>query len=133
MPLCIFQDEPTLGHLEFPSNFEQFDKPKTIANVVEWINDSIKATQTLHSDYNQFGAGGAHNAIGSVAELEAQNQMSHSNDIEVTTCVAHQNEQAGPFASGLGDFVEPVNAELGNTLKKSHGIQVRLIECLFFL
>ncbi len=41
-------------------------------------------------------------------------------------CVVHQNERAGGYASGTHDFAQPVNPELGELLKKSHTIQVRL-------
>ena len=113
--------------MEFPSNFEQFTKNKTIENVVAWIEDSITATRTQHADYCQFVADGASNAIGSVAELEAQTRTRHSNDIGVTVCFAHQNEWSGAYARGMGDFAEPVNAELGDILRKSHEIQVSLL------
>jgi hypothetical protein len=68
----------------------------------------------------------ASNAIGSVAELEAQTRTERSNDIALDICIAHQNERAGGYASGTHDFVNPVNEDLGDVLKKSHTLQVRL-------
>jgi hypothetical protein len=95
-------------------------------NVVLWIKDTIKACKLRDEDFNQFTSDGASKAIGSVAEFESQTRTTRSNDIDLQICVSHQNERAAGFASGTHDFAEPVNAKLGELLKKSHGIQSRL-------
>jgi hypothetical protein len=124
--LLLFQTKPKLDTLEFPINFERFLKPKTIDNVVGWLNDSNSSAKIRDADVNQMSANGASNAIGSIAELEAQTRVNRPNDINLRICVAHQNNRAGGYASGIHDHAEPVNEELGVILKKSHGIQVRL-------
>ena len=78
------------------------------------------------SDINQMSADGASNAIGSILELEARGRVARSNDVELSICVAHQNERAGGYASGTQEYANPVNLELGEVLNKSHSIQVRL-------
>jgi hypothetical protein len=122
----FIQTTPSLSNLDFAANFEHFPKPKTIDNIVEWLNETIKALHLKQSDLNQVTADGASNAIGSVAEFESRTRSERDNDIGVDTCIAHQNERAGGYASGTLDFAEPVNLELGAVLKKSHGLQVRL-------
>ena len=77
----------------------------------------------IFSDFNQVTADGAGNAVGSVLEFEARSREERSNDIGVEVCISHQNERAGGYASGVLQFVEPVNEELGCILKKSHVIQ----------
>lgn len=122
----LFQVEPLMGNLEYPINFERFTLPKSIDNIVNWMKGSFTAVQVKPSDPSQMTADGASNAIGSVAELEAQTRTERSNDIGLDICVAHQNERAGGYASGTHDFVNPVNEDLGDVLKKSHTLQVRL-------
>lgn len=117
------QGHPTLSNLEYPINFEHFDKPKSIDNVVLWIKESMKAAKLVDSDVNQVTSDGASNAIGSMAEFEVQTRTNRSNDVDVGVCIAHQNQRSGQWASGLGDFANPVNPELGLILKKSHNIQ----------
>jgi hypothetical protein len=122
----FFQNKSKLDTLEFPLNFERFLQPKTIDNVVPWIKGSNTAAKIRDSDINQMSADGASNAIGSIAELEAQTRTTRSNDVSISICVAHQNNRAGGYASGMHDHADPVNVELGAVLKKSHGIQVRV-------
>ena len=120
------QGFPLIDILEYPANFESFDKPKTIENVVSWLNSSRDSVKVNASDINQMAADGASNAIGSVLELEARNRFDRSNDVDLSICIAHQNERAGGYASGTHEYAEPVNLPLGIILNKSHGIQVRL-------
>ena len=122
----LLQNKSKLDTLEFPLNFERFLQPKTIDNVVTWLKGSYTAAKIRDADINQMSADGASNAIGSIAKLEAQTRTTRSNDIGIIVCVAHQNNRAGGYASGMHDHAEPVNEELGQILKKSHGIQVRL-------
>ena len=97
--------------------------PKTIENVVEWMQCSTKCAKARASDISQMCADGATNASGSIAELETTTRTIRCNDTDVKTCVAHQNERAGGYASGTSDFANPVNVEMGLVLKKSHDIQ----------
>lgn len=117
--LHLFQSKSNLDNLEFPANFERCDQQKTIVNVLDWMNKTVEHTSMLYSDYNQVAADGAGNAVGSILEFEAQSREVRSNDIEVEVCIAHQNERAGGYASGVLQFAEPVNDELGKILKKS--------------
>lgn len=118
--------EPLTGNLEFPANFEHFKLSKTIDNVVDWMKGTFTAVKVQMSDLSQMTADGASNAIGSVAELEAQTRSERSNDIGLDICIAHQNERAGGYASGTHDFTNPINPGLGDVLKKSHTLQVGL-------
>lgn len=87
------------------------------------MQSSTKCAKVRASDISQLCADGASNASGSIAELETTTRTIRCNDTEVTTCVAHQNERAGGYASGTLDFANPVNVEMGLVLKKSHDIQ----------
>jgi len=126
LTFIIFQTTPILSDLDFPASFEHFPKPKTIENIVDWLNETMQVLKLKQSGLNQVTADGASNAIGSVAEFESRTRTERDNDISVDTCIAHQNERAGGYASGTLNFAEPVNVELGEVLKKSHGLQVRL-------
>ena len=90
------------------------------------MHDSVKALELLMSDFNQFVSDGASNAIGSIAEFESQTREERSNDISVQRCVSHNNELSLGYASGLLDYTDRVNEELGDILKKLHTSQVRL-------
>ncbi len=82
---------------------------------------------TLHNkDINQFLDDGASNAIGSIAEYESLSHPTRPNDVQLSVCFAHQNEQSGGYASGTITFAIPANKELSDILEKSHKIQVRL-------
>jgi hypothetical protein len=116
----------TLDNLEYILNFERFDKPKTCANVSDWIFESFSEALLCSGDINQFSADGASNAIGSIAEYEALSRPTRPNDVQLSVCFAHQNERSGGYASGTIAFAEPANKELGDILEKSHSVQVRL-------
>ncbi len=107
-------------------NFENFDKPKTCANVCDWMAESFVEASLTTQDINQLAADGASNAIGSIAEYESLTQPTPSNDVELSVCIANQNERLGGCASRTIAFAVPANQELGDILDKSHGIQVRL-------
>ncbi len=79
-----------------------------------------------NQDINQLAVDGASNAIGSIAKYESLAQPTRSNDVELSVCIAHQNERLGGYALGTIAFAVPANQELGDILDKSHGIQVRL-------
>eukprot|EP00956_Cyclotella_meneghiniana_P033656 scaffold98044_cov37-Cyclotella_meneghiniana.AAC.1 len=115
-----------LANLEYPINFESVKFSKTIENVVVWIDGSTKCTKFIESDFNEMSADGASNAIGSIAELETRTREHRANDVGISTCIAHQNQRSGGYASGTHDFANPVNVALGDILKKSHTLQVRL-------
>jgi len=117
------QSNPSLDVLHYAANFERFRKKKTIDNVFTWMMESLEELKLHHSDLNQVTADGAGNAIGSVAEFESKTRSFRGNDVEVEVCVAHQNERSGGYASGTIEFAEPVNAELGEILAKSHRLQ----------
>ena len=80
------------------------------------MQDSVKAIELLMSDFNQFVSDGASNAIGSIAEFESQTREERSNDISVQRCVSHNNELSLGYASGLLDYTDRVNEELGDIL-----------------
>jgi hypothetical protein len=126
MHFITIQIDAILDILEHPLNFEHFNVAKTIDNIVSWITTTTDVVTVKHSDFNQVTADGASNAIGSVAEYEAQTREERSNDIGVQVCVSHQNQRAGGYASGMHDHAVPVNVPLGTILKKSHTIQVRI-------
>jgi hypothetical protein len=75
-----------------------------------------------NQDINQLAADRASNAIGSIAEYESLAQLIRSNDVELSVCIAHQNERSGGYASGTIAFAVPANQELGDILDKSHRI-----------
>jgi hypothetical protein len=111
---------PLLSNLEFTANFEEFKKPKTIDNIATWMDDSINAIELLVADFCQFATDGASNAIGSIAEYKSQTREERSNDISVSRCcVSHNNKLSLGYASGLLDYANPVNVELGDILKKA--------------
>ena len=124
--LSFEQGFSKLANLEYPINFESVNFSKTIENVVMWIDESTKCTKFVASDFNEMAADGASNAIGSVAELETRTRVHRENDVSISTCLAHQNQRSGGYASGTHDFANPVNVALGEILKKSHTLQVRL-------
>jgi hypothetical protein len=88
--------------------------------------ESFVEASLTNQDINQLAADGASNAIGSIAEYESPAQLTRSNDVELSVCIAHQNEWSGGYASGTVAFAVPANQELGDILDKSHGIQVHL-------
>lgn len=88
--------------------------------------ESFSEARLNNKDINQFSADGASNAIGSIAEYEALSRITRPNDVQLSVCLAHQNERSGGYASGMIMFAEPANKELGDILEKSHRIQVRL-------
>jgi hypothetical protein len=67
LTFIIFQTTPILSDLDFPASFEHFPKPKTIENIVDWLNETMQVLKLKQSDLNQVTADGASNAIGSVA------------------------------------------------------------------
>lgn len=112
--------------LEYAANFERFKGTKSIENIVQWMNDCCKELHLKKADFNEFCADGASNAIGAVAEFEASSRTERSNSGDVTTCIAHQCQRSVGFASGTIDFATPANEALGDILKKSHEITVRV-------
>ena len=88
--------------------------------------ESLVEALLTNQDINQLAADGASNAIGSIAEYESLPQLTRSNDVELSVCIAHQNEWSGGYALERIAFAVPANQELGDILDKSHGIQVRL-------
>lgn len=117
---------PRLAVLEFVGNFERFEQAKTIANVVEWMEESIEELRIDDGDLNQLCADGASNASGSIAEYEALARTRRSNNVDIDVCISHQNQRSAGYASGTIDFADPVNEELGSTIRKSHDITVHV-------
>ncbi len=89
------------------------------------VESFVEASLT-NQDINQLAADGASNAIGSIAEYESLAQPIRSNDVELSVCIAHQNERSGGYALGTIAFEVPANQKLGDILDKGHGIQVHL-------
>ena len=118
--------QPNLECAEFVMNFEKFDKPKTIDNCAEWMDDSFRASRVKSGDFSQLCADGASNAIGSVVEYEVGSRKDRSGSLDFNVCYTHQNERSGIWASGSGDFKDQPNCELGAVLVKNHTIQTSL-------
>jgi hypothetical protein len=91
-----------------------------------WMVKSFVEASLTNQNINQLAADGASNAIGSIPEYESLAQLTCSNDVELSVCIAHQNERLGGYASGRIAFAVPANQELGDILDKSHGFQVHL-------
>ncbi len=89
----------------------QFNKPKTCANVSDWIMESFLEAIIHNKDINQFFANGALNAIGYIAEYESLFCPTCPNDVQLSVCFAHQNERSGGYASGTITFAVPANKE----------------------
>jgi hypothetical protein len=119
------QGKSQLGNLETVLNFEKFDKPKTVDNVSQWMDDSFEYATIQKSDLVHLAADGASNAIGAISEYESTSRTSRSNDVFFNICYAHQTNRSGGYASGTIKFAEAVNEELGDILNKNHAIQVR--------
>jgi hypothetical protein len=120
------QGFPITDMLEYVANFEHYKLPKTIENVVGWMQESVECVKVVSTDSNQLAADGASNAIGSILEVEVQTRDQRENDVDLSICCAHQNERAGGYASGTHKHAVPVNEALGSILEKSHTIQVRV-------
>lgn len=118
---------PALEVLEFPLNFERFQKEKTIENVIEWMQESISEAKLANEDFGHLSADGGSNAIGSIREFEMKGREdARVNNLDFNICAAHQNERSCDYACGIGGFVENMNEELGNVLKKHHTIQTEM-------
>ncbi len=74
----------TLANLEYVLNFEKNDKPKTCANVCDWMAESLVEALLTNQDINQLASDGASNAIGSIAKYESLARPTHSNDVELS-------------------------------------------------
>jgi hypothetical protein len=90
------------------------------------MKSSCTESRIINSDFSQLTADGASIAIGSMQEFEVLTRAGCSNDVDFAVCYAHQNERSGGKASGTVKFTEVINDELGDVLKKSHKIQVRI-------
>ena len=90
------------------------------------MKSSCTESRIINSDFSQLTADGASNAIGSMQEFKVLTRAGHSNDVDFAVCYAHQNERSGGKASGTVKFAEVINDDLGDVLKKSHEIQVRI-------
>ncbi len=82
----------------------------------------------MNSDFAQFTADGTSNAIDFMQEFEVLTGDGDGppTSVDFAVCYAHQNEQSGGKASGTVKFAEITNDNLGDLLKKSHKIQVRI-------
>jgi hypothetical protein len=80
---------------------------------LDWIAESFWEATLTNQDINQFSADGASNALGSIAEYESLLRPTCPNDVELSVCIAHQNEQSGGYASGTIAFAIPANKDLG--------------------
>ena len=90
------------------------------------MESSCAESGMMNSDFSQLTADGALNAIGSMQEFEVLTQHGRPNEVDFAVCYAHQNERSGGKASGTVKFAEETNNDLGDVLKKSHKIQVRI-------
>eukprot|EP00984_Skeletonema_dohrnii_P025630 scaffold14813_cov173-Skeletonema_dohrnii-CCMP3373.AAC.2 len=45
-------------------------------------------------------------------------------NVDIDVCISHQNQRSAGYASGTIDFADPVNEELGSTIRNSHDIIV---------
>ena len=90
------------------------------------MESSCAESGMMNSDFSQLTADGASNAIGSMQEFEVLTRHGRPNEVDFAVCYAHQNERSGGKASGTVKFAEETNNDLGDVLKKSHEIQVRI-------
>jgi hypothetical protein len=74
--------------------------------------ESFCEATLLNGDFFQLAADGASNAIGLIAEFKSLSCPTHSNDVALSICIAHQNEWLGGYASGTIAFAEQANDEL---------------------
>jgi hypothetical protein len=107
-------------------NFERFSESKTISNVTKWMESSCVESHIMNLDFSQLTANGASNAIGSMQKFEVLTRHGRPNDVDFAVCYAHQNKRSGSKASRTVKFTEETNNDLGDVLKKSHEIQVRI-------
>ena len=90
------------------------------------MESSCAESGMMNSDFSQLTADGASNAIGLMQEFEVLTRHGRPNEVDFAVCYAHQNERSGGKASGTVKFAEETNNDLGDVLKKSHEIQVRI-------
>ena len=118
------QADPQLRVLEYPLNFECFEKSKTIANVVAWMHESTAEAKIRDEDFGHLSADGGSNAVGSIQEFELIGQEEgRGNTLDFNICASHQNERSGGYASGTCKFADDPNQLLGDVLKKNHRLQ----------
>ena len=93
------------------------------------MKDSCKESTIHQDDWGQLAADGGSNAIGSIREFESVTRSEdggRESSVDFNVCYSHQNERSGGYASGTVRFADSPNDALGDILKKSHGIQVRI-------
>ena len=90
------------------------------------MKSSCAESRIINFDFSQLAADDASNATGSIQEFEVLTRAGLSNAADFAVCYAHQNERLDGKASGTVKFAEVINDELGDVLKKSHEIQVRI-------
>ncbi|KAL7541353.1 hypothetical protein ACHAWF_006910 [Thalassiosira exigua] len=118
---------PELAVLEYPLNFEMFQMEKTIDNVVDWIQESVVKANLASEDFDHLSADGCSNAIGPIREFEMKgSEEARVNNLDSNICAAPQNECSCNYSSRIGCFVENMNKELGDVLKKYNTIQTKL-------
>jgi hypothetical protein len=124
----IVTRKPILDHLEYVLNFEHFKKSKIIANVTEWMFESMAEGKVQKDDFGRLAADGGSNAVGAVQEYKVvgQEQGGRINNTNFTICHAHQQERSGGVAVGTAKFVSLPNEQLEKVLEKNHSIQVRM-------
>jgi hypothetical protein len=91
--------------------------------------DSCKESTIQQDDWGQLAADGGSNAIGSIREFELVTRSEdggRESSLDFNICYSHQNERSGGYASGTVKFADSQNDALGDILKKSHIIQVRI-------
>ena len=126
-------DLKQISNLEFVLNFKKFSKPKTCANVADWIQESESEVTLKNSHFNQLVADGASNVIGYLVEYEFKTRSTHPNEVDFNVCHAYQNQRLGGYASGTLKFVDDPNPALGKILKKNHSIQVSAVSISLIL
>ncbi len=91
--------------------------------------DSCKESTIQQDDWGQLAANGGSNAIGSICKFDlvtGSEDGGREGSVDFNKCYSHQNERSGGYASGTVKFADSQNDALGEILKKSHGIQVRI-------
>jgi len=112
IPFFNKQFKLTLEALEFPINFENFGRSKSIDNVLARIKQSFVHCKIQNSDLNWLSADGMANAVGIISEYESLACTMRPNGVDFTVCLTHQNESSSGFASGTIEFTQPKNANL---------------------
>jgi hypothetical protein len=93
------------------------------------MTESCKESTIQQDDWGQLAADVGSNAIGSICEFELVTRSEdggRESSVDFNICYSHQNERSCGYASVTVKFADSKIDALGDILKKSHAIQVRI-------